>query len=167
MIHYKAIDHIKGSQAEEILSEYMYDTHPRVCKHYNLDYDVDAMFEDDLENSDKYQPPKGLFLCAFIDDTPVGVGAFSQLDDSKAEIKRFYVRKKNRRQGIASMMLKMLIIEAQRQKYTELYLESSRFMTEAHALYRKFGFEETTLYEGACSKPGYEHAIIFMKKELD
>lgn len=166
MIEYKEIKSIAGSPAKAILAEYMYDTHPKVCEEYKLDYDVDAMFSDDLERKEKYLSPQGLFLCAFVDNVPVGIGAFSQLEGKKAEIKRFYVQKKYRRRGIASSMLQKLITKAKSLGYESLYLESSRFMTEAHALYRKYGFTETTLYDGACSKPGYEFAIIFMEKTL-
>lgn len=166
MIEYAFIEAIKGSSAQDILAEYMFDTHPRVIKKYNLDYDVQGMFDDDLNNPEKYRPPKGRFLCALQDNKVIAIGAFSQLEGHKAEIKRFYVQPKCRRQGIASTILQKIITSATEMGYATLYLESSRFMTEAHALYRKFGFNETTLYNGACSKPGYEHAIIFMEKDL-
>lgn len=166
MIHYKTIETIAGDSAEKLLKEYMYTTHPKVCEHYNLDYDVDGMYDSDLHDTTKYQPPRGQFIAAFDGNEPVGMGAFSQLDDQSVEVKRFYVKESYRNRGIATTILKECIDQAQKLGYCFMYLESSRFMTEAHALYRKFGFEETTLYEGACSKPGYEFAIIFMKRAL-
>lgn len=166
MFHIEAIKEVKASTAEAILKEYMFDTHPKVCKKYNLDYDVNEMYTSDLTDVSKYQSPHGLFLAAYDGDTPVGIGAFSQLESTKAEIKRFYVKEAYRRKGVASAILKEIIDRATEMGYLTLYLESSRFMTEAHQLYRKFGFRETTLYSGACSKPGYEFAILFMEKSL-
>lgn len=167
MIEYNKIEQLKDStMAQELLREYIYDTHPRVCEEYNISYDVDGMYRDDIESEDKYKAPKGMFLLASEGETSMGMGAFSMLSESTAEIKRFYIKPAYRNRGIASSILKQVIDRASQLGYSKLYLESSRFMVEAHALYRKFGFTETTLYEGACSRPGFEHAILFMEKEL-
>lgn len=93
--------------------------------------------------------PRGRLLVAFIKEVPVGVGALKPVDDRTAEIKRMYVRPKAQGAGAGRALLERLVREARAERYTNVRLETLRFMTRAHALYRTFGFVDAPKFEGA------------------
>jgi len=67
-------------------------------------------------------PPRGIYILVYDGSQPVGSGALRPIDESTVEIRRMYVLKEYRRQGVARMILEALQREAARLQYTLMRL---------------------------------------------
>ncbi len=85
-------------------------------------------------------------VVAYIDNTPVGCGAFKAFDTSAAEIKRMFVQPAFRGKGIASAVLKELETWAAEEGFTACVLETGSHMPDAVALYAARGYNVTAKY---------------------
>jgi GNAT superfamily N-acetyltransferase len=93
--------------------------------------------------ADDIAPGNGAFLVAYLDDTPVGCGAYRLLGDGRAEVKRMYARPAARGTRIGATVLNDLIARAMADGATSMVLETGRRTTpEAVRLYTRFGFAE-------------------------
>ena len=101
---------------------------------------VDDAVEHDLRSVAKFQPPDGRLLLAVDDGEGVGTASMQRIGPDTAEIKRMFVRPRDRRGGIGRAMLDQLIGAATAAGYERLRLDSPDFMTAAHDLYRSRGF---------------------------
>ena len=112
--------------------------------------------------------PGGRLLLARAGDDAVGVGALKPVDAATAEIKRMYVRPQARGRGVGRALLQRLLDDARGEGYRTARLESLRFMTEAHALYRSFGVVDTPHFDGAAAAmSGLEGVTYYMLKTLE
>ncbi|MCX2926969.1 GNAT family N-acetyltransferase [Streptomyces sp. NEAU-W12] len=85
----------------------------------------------------------GITFWSVIDvDTLVGCGAIKRLDAGHAELKSMRTTPTRKRSGIASLLLRHILTEAERAGFTRLSLEtgSADFFLPARNLYEKFGF---------------------------
>jgi ribosomal protein S18 acetylase RimI-like enzyme len=96
----------------------------------------------------KYAPPTGeLLLARDAEGRPIGCIALRSLDPEGAcEMKRLYVMPEGRGLGIGERLVSMIVDEAKRIGYREMRLDTLPSMTNAIALYRKFGFEPMDAY---------------------
>ncbi len=90
----------------------------------------------------EFQAAGGYFVVARASSGYVGWGAFRPLSASTVEIKRMFVRRESRRQGIAQAILQALEAQAKRRGYTHCVLETALRQPEALALYRAAGYSE-------------------------
>lgn len=115
-----------------------------------------------IEQLDKYlfelYPPEEVFLVDFADQRnekieivmahlngkPVGCGAIKELEgyEKAAELKRFFVMKDYRNQGIAGIILKHLEDKARSNQYKVMKLETGDGQVEAIGFYKKNGYTE-------------------------
>jgi GNAT superfamily N-acetyltransferase len=79
-------------------------------------------------------------VIAYIQDRPVGCGAFKAYTNDTAEIKRMFVDVDMRGVGIASTILIELESWAKELNYTHCILETGVRLPEAIALYKKYGY---------------------------
>ena len=79
-------------------------------------------------------------IVCYLDNKPVGCGAFKEYSKGKAEIKRMFVLPGYRSRGIASAILKELEIWASQIKYEACILETGKNQPEAISLYKKAGY---------------------------
>lgn len=91
------------------------------------------------------KPPGRLYL-ATLDGEPVGTAGLKQIDAGVGEIKRMYVLPSARGHGVGRMLMERLMSDAGTDGYSTLRLETMNWMTDAVALYRRFGFRETPAY---------------------
>ena len=119
-----------------------------------------------MNTLDKFMPPKGRLLLGYVDDQPMGIACLKALTDSIGEVKRMYVRPEARNRGLGRALLNQLIEEARQIGYDRIRLDSARFMTEAHKLYRSAGFREIEAYEGSEIPKEFQKNWIFMEREL-
>jgi GNAT superfamily N-acetyltransferase len=111
--------------------------------------------------------PGGRLLLARAGEDAVGVGALKPVDGTTAEIKRMYVRPQARGRGVGRALLQRLVDDARSEGYRTARLESLRFMTEAHAMYRSFGFVDTAIFDGSeAAMSGLEGLTYFMELSL-
>ncbi|MCX5920009.1 MAG: GNAT family N-acetyltransferase [Candidatus Melainabacteria bacterium] len=100
-------------------------------------------FKDELEQlPNKYAPiHRGQLYLAKIDGEFVGCAGLYQFSESIAEVKRVYVQTQYRGKGIGRALMEAVIADAKALGYQQLYLDSLERMTNAKALYPKFGFK--------------------------
>lgn len=76
----------------------------------------------------------------YIDQKPVGCGAFKEYDQNSVEIKRMFVRPEYRNQGLGLAILKELEKWAVELNFSAAILETGKKQPEAITLYQKAGY---------------------------
>ncbi len=155
-----------GPAIRALFLEYLIWGSSKIKVEYGVDFFPEVMIEQDMLTLDKFMPPKGRLLLAYAQDSPLGVACLKELAGKTGEVKRMYVRPEFRGQGLGKALLQRLIDEAVSIGYTHLRLDSARFMTEAHHLYRSMGFTEIEPYEGSEIPEEFHSYWMFMEKQI-
>ena len=92
------------------------------------------------------RPPAGLFLVSYLRDAPVGCGALKHFADGVSDIKRMWVAEAARGLGLGRRLLTELEARAGEHGTRIVRLETSRFLTEAIALYVSAGYVEVPAF---------------------
>jgi GNAT superfamily N-acetyltransferase len=95
-----------------------------------------------------------LYLLAYVNDKALASGAFRALEPLTAEVRRMYVHRDHRRQGLASQVLRALTVQAQLRGYSRLVLETGHKQLPAMRLYESFGFERIPAFGAHADDPG-------------
>lgn len=104
-------------------------------------------FEEELQSlSTVYATPKGCIILAKINQEIVGCVALKPIEDGVCEMKRLYVKPTARGHKVGRKLVEELISFAQKANYQTMKLDTLTSLTEAIALYRSFGFKETSAY---------------------
>ncbi|GAA3598995.1 GNAT family N-acetyltransferase [Flavivirga amylovorans] len=85
-------------------------------------------------------------IVAYVDNKPVGCGAFKKYSESDVEIKRMFTRPEIRGQGIASKILKELENWSKELNFEACILETGKRQIEAVQFYKKNGYIITSNY---------------------
>jgi GNAT superfamily N-acetyltransferase len=85
-------------------------------------------------------PVGGVYLVAYVDGMPVACGALRPLERRAVEVRRMFVTKSARRNGLAKTILAALEAEASRMGYGIMRLETGCRQIPAAALYTAYGF---------------------------
>jgi len=85
-------------------------------------------------------------IVAYIDNKPVGCGAFKEFNKSSVEIKRMFTNPDTRGNGIASAVLEALEIWAKELQYNTCILETGIRQVEAVSFYKKSKYQIITNY---------------------
>lgn len=80
-------------------------------------------------------------VVAYDNDVPVGCASFKKYDEECAEVKRVFVKKQYRGQGISNKLMEMLEQRAREKGFKYFILESGEPLVSAMALYRKIGYK--------------------------
>ncbi len=120
------------------------------------------------ENRAKYIPYNKLddihdVVIAYDNDVPVGSASFKKYDEENAEVKRVFVKKEYRGQGISNELMKMLERRAREKGFKYFILESGEPLVAAMALYRKIGYKVIPNYG---QYVGMKESVC-MKKRLE
>jgi putative acetyltransferase len=83
---------------------------------------------------------RGVYVVAYVNGQPLACGALRPLSESTAEVRRMYVDRDHRRQGLARAVLAHLECEAIRLGYSHLVLETGYKQVPAMLLYEASGF---------------------------
>jgi putative acetyltransferase len=106
------------------------------------------------------------FFIARVNGEPAGCGGVALFSDF-AEIKRMYVRKQSRGQGIADAVLETLCAVARHEGFTLVRLETGVHSLEAIRFYRRNGFTPCASFEPYTSMPPASIATsVFMERLL-
>lgn len=106
--------------------------------------------------------PRLIFVIAREKGIAVGCGAFREISEEIAEVKRMYARKKSC--GIGNKILSFLETQAKELGYRTLILETRRCNEKAVVFYLKQGYKVISNYGKYVDKP---EAICFEKKLND
>jgi GNAT superfamily N-acetyltransferase len=132
--------------ARDLITEYLRWIASFAAASYGLSFDIDAMVTSDIEDGAKFYPPSGRFYVIRHEDANVGVGCLKRITPSVAEIQRMYVQPHVRGVGAGRLLLRQLLSDARAIGYEVVRLESLKFLSAAHALYKSAGFAEITPY---------------------
>jgi putative acetyltransferase len=102
------------------------------------------------------------FFIVYAENMPVGIGALKYYDESTYEIKRVFVKKEYRGQGISKFLMKALETKAGEYNIKYLVLETTRHFVEAVNFYRSQGYQ---IIENYGQYVGMEMSLC-MRKEL-
>jgi len=170
-----AVDDAATRQAaRDLIAEYLRWIASVAAASYGLSFDVDAMVASDIEDRAKFYPPSGRFYVIRREDANVGVGCLERITPSVAEIQRMYVQPHVRGVGAGRLLLQQLLSDARAIGYDAVRLESLKFLSVAHALYRSVGFTEVAPYtENSMTKyqpldtiDRYRSSAVFMELRL-
>lgn len=128
--------------------------------------DAKSILDNDRATLEKYLPPAGRALVAWVDDREVGVVCLRQLSAGCGEVKRMYVRPEQRGAGVGRALLEVLLDEARRIGYRWVRLDSPRFMRAAHGLYRKTGFVPREPYPESEIPAEHHPHWLFMERAV-
>ena len=111
--------------------------------------------------------PHGVYYLLELEGASIGMGALHQIRETAGEIKRMYIRPAHRGKGYGKALLRQLLQKAKEFGYRSVYLDSGRFMTAAHRLYRSFGFIECNEYPETEIPQQFRTQWLFMEKTLE
>lgn len=154
-------DHVRA-----LFWEYLQWANAMVEREFGITFDIATMLERDMEDLAKLSPPSGRLLLAVCEGEVAGMGCMRKIGHDTGEIKRMYVRPAFRGKGVGRALVNALLSEASIIGYPRVRLDSARFMTAAHALYRATGFEEIAAYEGSEIPQAFQAHWVFMEKTL-
>jgi len=167
MIRIIIADKVQQAQSiRELFWEYLQWANVKVQENFGVSFGIAAMLEEDMNTLDKFMPPKGRLLLGYMEDLPMGIACLKALTNGIGEVKRMYVRPPARNRGLGRALLDQLLREARQIGYSLVRLDSARFMTEAHRLYRANGFQEIEPYEGSEIPGEFQKNWVFMENEL-
>jgi GNAT superfamily N-acetyltransferase len=160
--------------ARHLITEYLGWIAGTAAASYGLSFDIDAMVTSDIEDRTKFYPPSGRFYLVRREHTDVGVGCLKRLTPTVAEIQRMYVRPHVRGVGAGRLLLQQLLSDARAIGYDVVRLESLKFLSAAHALYKSAGFAEITqyadnsmtMYQPRNTMDRYLSSAVFMELHL-
>lgn len=114
---------------------------------------------DDIEKN--YSSNRGFFGVAVLVETNQIVGTFGihPMDHEICELRKMYLSKAFRGQGLGRWLLDTAIQKAREKHYAKIFLETISPLTAAIALYKKMGFKEV--------KPKEINARVDQAFELD
>lgn len=105
------------------------------------EYLVIQHFDEEMLHLDaKYGPPGGRLYLAYFDQKLAGCIALRQLDNTRCEMKRLYVREPFRRHHIGNILVSKVIADARSIGYRHLLLDTFPFLEVAIRMYEKLGF---------------------------
>lgn len=126
------VDDLSGPAIAEFLAEHVQEMRsvtPLESKHA---LDLDGL-----------RKPEITFWTVLDGDELIGCGALKRLDPDHGEIKSMRTAPSRKRTGVASVVLRHIIAEAQKMGLSRLSLETgaTEFFVSARGLYEKHGFE--------------------------
>ena len=157
--------------ARRLIAEYLRWIASSAAANYGLSFDVDAMVTSDIDDPSKFYPPSGRFYVVRHCNAYVGVGCLKRLTPTVGEVQRMYVQPHVRGIGAGRRLVEQLLADARAIGYEVVRLESLKFLSAAHALYRSVGFAEITPYAENSMKEyqppedmdAYRSSAVFME----
>ncbi|WP_336066082.1 GNAT family N-acetyltransferase [Mesoflavibacter sp. CH_XMU1404-2] len=100
-------------------------------------------------------------VIAYLNDKPVGCGAFKKFDNNSAEIKRMFTHPETRNKGVASAILKELEDWAKQNNFKSTILETGLRQVEAVNFYKKNNYK---IIPNFGQYAGIENSVCFLKE---
>ncbi len=108
-----------------------------------LDAELNERYGSKQSKYDKHNKidPIDTAIIGYLDETPIACGCFKNIDDQTIEIKRMYVQKNYRRNGLSIKILQSLEKWGFELGYSKILLETGKGQPEAIGLYKKCGYQ--------------------------
>ncbi|WP_312184056.1 GNAT family N-acetyltransferase [Pantoea sp. CTOTU46764] len=133
---------------------------------YSARYGAFFTSQKEVELTEWYLPPRGLFIVLERDGEIIAMGAYKPYDALTAEFKRIWTRSDLRRQGLALLILQELERRALRAGYQRVFLTTGFRQPEAVKLYIGHGYQpQFELLEDmeVYSQPPHDGRLRFLK----
>lgn len=95
----------------------------------------------EVELTEWYLAPQGLFIVLERDGDIIAIGAYKPFDEHTAELKRIWTHPALRQQGLAQRIVRELESRAQFAGYSHVYLTTGFRQPEAVKLYLSLGYQ--------------------------
>lgn len=114
-----------------------------------LDKDLDERYGELQKQYDKLNKVDYIndVIVIYKSKAPAACGAFKEYNNNSAEIKRIFVKKENRQQGLAKLIVSKLEELVKDKGYKYALLETGIKQHEAISLYKNIGYEVIENYE--------------------
>ena len=108
-----------------------------------LDEDLGERYGELQKQYDKHNKVDYIneVIIIYKDKIPAACGAFKKYNNDSAEIKRIFVRKENRQQGLAKLIMSKLEEWTKNEGYKFTMLETGKKQHEAINLYKNLGYD--------------------------
>ena len=110
------------------------------------------------------KPPHGILLVIETDEELAGMGIIRKLSSDTGEVKRMLTRPKYRRRGFARHMLNELLRVGREIGCSRFLLDSPKWASASHGLYKSFGFSEVDEYPESEIPSALRDHWVFMEK---
>ncbi len=129
-----------------------------------LDEDLNERYGELQKQYDKHNKPEFIkdVIIIYKDDVPAACGALKEYDDDTIELKRIFVTKDNRRQGLSKLIVSRLEELGSSNGYKYAVLETGIKQIEAINLYKNTGY---TIIENYGQYAENSNSVC-MKKDL-
>ncbi|WP_270220866.1 GNAT family N-acetyltransferase [Kosakonia cowanii] len=120
----------------------------------------------EVELTEWYLPPQGLFIVLERDGKIIATGAYKPFDQQTAEIKRIWTDASLRQQGLAARVVQELERRAELAGYSQIYLTTGFRQPEAVRLYLSQGYQphfDLTRDAEEYSLPPFDGRLRFSK----
>ena len=118
-----------------------------------------------LQELTNLKPPDGIIYLLVAEGDIVGMGGLRKLSDEVGEIKRMYICPQHRGRGYGKQMLNHLLDVGRELGCTTFCLETSKFMTAAHHIYKSAGFVERGEYPESETPPVLRPYQLYLEKK--
>ncbi len=136
-------------------------------RHYGVHpHNPNEQVEQDIKTIDKFLPPNGRLMLAFVDNNVCGVGCLKVINKEIGEVKRMYVDPSFRKVGAGRAILQSIIQAAKVKGYKKVRLDSPKFMEAAHSLYRSVGFKDIPVYAEVEIPEEFRQYLFFMELDI-
>ncbi|MBU3892506.1 GNAT family N-acetyltransferase [Serratia rubidaea] len=136
---------------------------------YAARYDDYFSRHAEVELTEWYLPPQGLFIALERDGAIIATGAYKPYDAQTAEIKRIWTDKTLRQQGLAARVVQELERRARLAGYRHIYLTTGFRQPEAVKLYLSQGYTpqfDPGLDPEEYARPPFDGRLRFTKTLL-
>ena len=122
--------------------------------------DYRPTFSDFLDFEKSFQSPNGKMILLQNEKKEVkGTAAFSRVDASTCELKKFYLAKDTQGKGLGAYLLETIMSEARAAGFKKMILQTDSAMSAAIHLYEKYGFTQMP-------SSVRNHAVYFVRDPL-
>lgn len=114
----------------------------RSLKEYQLDKPGTAYFDKQLDQLSYYyqKRERANYYVIEVDGQILACGGYAGINPTTAELQKLYVAREERGKGYSSQLLKHIFEAAKKDGFESLYLETTKELEAAVAIYQRYGF---------------------------
>lgn len=136
----------------------------KILPEFDLSFDPESSENDLLDIENTYINNGGVFLIIENSNSEIiGTAALLKVDEKTAKLKKMYVDKRYRNQGLGKSLLERILRKATELDFEEITLETVHTMQAAINLYQKYGFEKVN----GCNAASPRCDIIMSKNLIE
>lgn len=157
-----------NSAFRELLVDYYEDVLVQVRAIGGPDLSATELADDTLSNIDGILPPDNRLILGWNrQGRLIGCGTLRRIRPDAVEMKRMFVRKEARGQGLGRRLFEMRIDEARRMGCRAVYADTAKGNRPMLEIYERFGFRYVPRYPENANPPEYEPYLVYLEYRFD